>query len=165
MRICAVRQVIHIRRGDIVVKAKAGKADDLWIPDHTYRQLLDTWLRQYPSHKIGIYSEGLPWDFESIVQGYESRVALVLNGDIERAFHHMVTAPHLFVAPSSFSVAPALINPNRVYYFDRTPHIDDYRVDYLPESVMKIPVCRLGRILWKFWATAPKGWDANLVGE
>ena len=136
---CPYDVAIHIRRGDI------GPGNGMrYISDAVYRSVISTWLLHRPNATIGIYSEGNAHDFRSIVVGYEQSITLVLNGAIQVAFHHFATAPVLFVAPSSFSMTPSVLNPNRVYYLHRS---GDWRDNEIPNDAVRIPLSG-SRITW-----------------
>ena len=129
---CPYDLAIHIRRGDV-----NPSMPDRFVDMSLYVQVVTDWLAHEPDARIGIYSEGSPGDF-SALSGISSHVHLVLNGDIEVAFHHFVTARHLAVAPSSFSIGAGQISPNHVFYLDQGKGFHA-RAAWLNGDVIRVP--------------------------
>jgi len=132
---CPYDLAIHIRRGD--VNPSMPEAKFRWVDMSLYVQVVTDWLAHEPDARIGIYSEGSPGDFLPL-SGISSHVHLELNGDIEVAFHHFVTARHLAVGPSSFSQGAGQISPNHVFCFDQGTEVLG-PFPWLNSDVIRVP--------------------------
>ena len=99
---------IHIRRGDVTEKDTIR-----FTPNHVYIRIISILRKLYPFYKINVFSEGEISDFKEL--GLEDS-CFILNGDITKTFHSLVTAKILITANSSFSYAAALLNENTIYH-------------------------------------------------
>ena len=69
--------------------------------------LAESIRRRDATAKICVFSEGAPADFGALAGA--PGVELVLGGDALDTFHHLVTAPHLFISFSTFGLAAAVL--------------------------------------------------------
>ena len=69
--------------------------------------LAESIRRRDATAKICVFSEGSPADFGALAGA--PGVELVLGGDSLDTFHHLVTAPHLFISFSTFGLAAAVL--------------------------------------------------------
>ena len=139
---CPYDLAIHIRRGDVHVGLEDGW--NRYMLDAVYENLITDWLAHVPDATVGIYSEGAPQNFSSIVRGRRG-VSLELNGDVAAAFHALVTAPSLAVGPSSFSMGPGHISPNNVFFLARE---GDWRTQVMDHPGVTIVPLNGTRALW-----------------
>ncbi|CAH0365766.1 unnamed protein product [Pelagomonas calceolata] len=75
--------------------------------NESYVCLAESIRRRDATAKICVFSEGSPADFGALAGA--PGVELVLGGDALETFHHLVTAPHLFISSSTFGLAAAVL--------------------------------------------------------
>ena len=75
--------------------------------NESYVCLAESIRRRDAAAKICVFSEGSPADFGALAGA--PGVELVLGGDALDTFHHLVTAPHLFISFSTFGLAAAVL--------------------------------------------------------
>ena len=93
---------MHVRRGDARYHKKRKVASN-----ESYVCLAESIRRRDAAAKICVFSEGSPADFGALAGA--PGVELVLGGDALDTFHHLVTAPHLFISFSTFGLAAAVL--------------------------------------------------------
>ena len=93
---------MHVRRGDARYHKKRKVASN-----ESYVCLAESIRRRDATAKICVFSEGSPADFGALAGA--PGVELVLGGDALDTFHHLVTAPHLFISFSTFGLAAAVL--------------------------------------------------------
>ena len=91
-----------MRRGDARYHKKRKVASN-----ESYVCLAESIRRRDAAAKICVFSEGSPADFGALAGA--PGVELVLGGDALDTFHHLVTAPHLFISFSTFGLAAAVL--------------------------------------------------------
>ena len=75
--------------------------------NEAYVCLAESIRRRDATAKICVFSEGTPADFGALAGA--PGVELLLGGDALETFHHLVTAPHLFISSSTFGLAAAVL--------------------------------------------------------
>jgi len=106
---CEYDIAIHIRRGDVVPWSHENR----YTTNRAYKKIIKRLKAAFPNYSICIYSEGEMSDFKALAA---DNVHFYLNGDLEKAFHDMVTAKILVAAKSNFSYTAALLSVNTIYY-------------------------------------------------
>tara|TARA_Y100000385_G_scaffold78502_2_gene79743 strand:+ start:5663 stop:7405 length:1743 start_codon:yes stop_codon:yes gene_type:complete len=111
---------IHIRRGDI------REGNGRYISLHFYGKVIEKFKQKNPDYRVVVFSEGVIEDFKELEQ---KNVTFVLNGDTQLAFHSMVKAKNFVMGYSCFSLCPAILNENQVYYYTNNFNKLDHWID------------------------------------
>lgn len=102
---------VHIRRGDV---EPCPDQDRRYLPNQHYLRLIEKYLPN-PDTPVYIYSESNStesWnDFLN-----DANFHLELDTPVESVFLALATAEILVMSKSSFSLVPAMLNPNKVIY-------------------------------------------------
>ena len=111
-RECAYR--MHVRRGDVSGGGNGARKDlrrgngaRKVATNEAYVCLAASIRRRDATAKICVFSEGSPENFGALAGA--PGVELVLGGDALETFHHLVTAPYLFISHSTFSLSAAVL--------------------------------------------------------
>jgi len=106
---CEYDIAIHIRRGDVGPRKHRMR----YTSNRTYKKIIRRLNADFPNSSICVYSVGAADDFKDLAA---DNVHFCLNGEVEEAFHAMVTAKVLVTSKSAFPLCAALLSTNTVYY-------------------------------------------------
>lgn len=100
---------VHVRRGDIVGQPSYAKR---FTDNATLARHIGTALRDFPGHRVRIFSQGAEADFEGLPDVCEFE----LDTDIFATFSGLIEADCLIMAKSSLSYVAGLYSRGTVYY-------------------------------------------------
>lgn len=100
---------VHVRRGDVVgVPAYAERLTD----NDVIARRIETALRDYPDHRVRVFSQGVESDFQPLPDICEFE----LNSDVFATVSGLIQADCLIMAKSSLSYVAGLLSKGTVYY-------------------------------------------------
>ena len=108
---------VHIRRGDVTPCSRSATEPQRYLPNAYYLALIDDYVPKIAKGRplnITIYSETHSYESWDVFRDRGYRLAL--GTDVAQTWRSFLTADVLILSKSSFSLVPAIFNPNVIIY-------------------------------------------------